>query len=775
MNTKSKIAILLALTLAGCPGPDPEIPDDIFGDLGEIAPYATPEQREAFERGQAVAMRQFTIEEGLGPHYNISFCGGCHERPLLGGSAPRYRNFLLVGTNQPGFPQAHLGINGVQTQFDLDTTRQPTPERTNVTAERNAIPFFGAGLIAEIPGDSILANADPDDEDGDGISGRPNYDETFVGRFGRKSQTVSVEGFIRGPLFNHLGITSDPLSQELKARLPVPSNNTEVEGDTERVAPGLTEDVGAVIAAQAAAPDEPITDEDGAMDPELAPQDLFDLVSFSMLLAAPRPDAPTPDSEAGSLLFQEMGCQSCHVHTLESPRGLIPLYSDLLLHDMGPELADGFEMGQASGSEYRTQPLWGIAAVAPYLHDGRADTLDDAIRWHGGEAEASKDAYEAATDAERGQVIAFLESLGGLSQRSEGLIPPDEPPLPEDSAGGPIAGTDMARFEAGRRVFDRDFGFNDGLGLPNFNGDSCRACHFLPAVGGAGPIGLNVTRQAIDSGTGGEPVAPTGGTMAHRFGTVPAVRPDIDPASNFFELRQTPSVFGLGLIDRVPEAIIMANEDPMDMDGDGISGRAHITGDGRVGRLGWKAGVPNLAEFARDGMTNELGITVPDQAGLSFGSGSDADETPDPEISVEDIEALVFYMSALAPPPRQRNDMALEDMGETLFETVGCASCHRALELEDGTPLALYSDLLLHDVMPADAMGIGDGMATGREFRTAPLWGVVDTGPYMHDGLADTLEGAIARHFSEGEASANAFSALSDSERQAIIAFLSSL
>lgn len=772
MNPTTRTSLLLAaLCLTGCPGEEQTIPEDIFGELGEVAPYASAEQRETFERGREVALRRFTVGEGLGPHFNLSFCGGCHERPLLGGSAPRYRNFLLVATNQPGFPQAHLGVNGVQTQFNVETTRQPTPERTNVTAERNAIPFFGAGLMAEIPGESILANADPEDEDGDGISGRPNYDETFVGRFGRKSQTVSVEGFIRGPLFNHLGVTSDPLSQELKARLPVPSNSVEVEGTRE----GLSEDVGAVIQAQAAAPDEPITDEDGVADPELAEQDLFDLVSFSMLLAAPRPDDPTPDSEAGALLFEEMGCQSCHVHTLASPRGLIPLYSDLLLHDMGEELADGIEQGQATGSEFRTQPLWGIAAVAPYLHDGRADTLDEAIRWHGGEAQAAKEAYEAASDTERGLVITFLESLGGRSQRSEGLIPPDEPPPAANTEGGPMAGIDLERFEAGRRVFDRDFGFGAGLGRPTFNGDSCRACHFEPAVGGAGPVGLNVTRQAIDPGTG-EPAAPAGGTMAHRLASARGVRPEIDPMSNVFELRQAPSIFGLGLIDRVPEAVIMANADPDDMDMDGISGRAHVLGDGRLGRLGWKANVPSLAEFARDGMTNELGITVPEQAGLSFGSGTDSDQAPDPEIPATDLEALVFYMSSLAPPPRHRTDTALEDMGEELFETIGCGSCHRALELEDGTPLFLYSDLLLHDVFEPDhAGGIPDGMATPREMRTAPLWGISSTAPYMHDGLAGTLEQAIARHFSEAEASASAFSALTDAEREAVLAFLESL
>jgi len=197
--------------------------------------------------------------------------------------------------------------------------------------------------------------------------------------------------------------------------------------------------------------------------------------------------------------------------------------------------------------------------------------------------------------------------------------------------------------------------------------------------------------------------------------------------------------------------------------------------DGRVGRLGWKANVPSLAEFARDGMTNELGISVPDQDGLTVGAGTDGDDAPDPEIPLEELEALTFYMSHLAPPPRDRTDPALEDMGEALFDSVGCTGCHMTMALEDGTEVPLYSDLLLHDVFPAGALGVSDTDAMGRELRTAPLWGLRVGAPYMHDGRSATVEDAIARHFSEAEASAMAFAALSAEEREAVLAFLMSL
>jgi CxxC motif-containing protein (DUF1111 family) len=561
----------------------------------------------------------------------------------------------------------------------------------------------------------------------------------------------------------------------MKAQLPVPSVSGSRVGSSRGAL--RSDGVGSVSAAQAAAPDEPTVDNDGVPDPELSAEDLFDLVSFSMLLAAPQPDPPTPETEEGRALFDEASCSGCHVPSLAGPRGSIPAYSDLLLHDMGEELADHTPFGQATGREFRTQPLWGVAAVAPYLHDGRADTLDEAIRFHGGEAQASRDAYVAMTDDERAKVIAFLESLGGLDQKSEGLIPPDAAAPEPGTLGGPMAGLseqELARFETGRRLFDQDMSISGGLG-PSFNGDSCRACHFDPAVGGSGPADVDVTRQGILDPSTGEFTFPEGGTMAHRH-AVNATRPRIDERANVFETRQTPSILGLGLVDRIPEETILAMADPDDMNNDGISGRAHVLVDGRLGRNGWKANVPNLREFARDGMFNELGITLPDQEGLSFGGPTDDDAAPDPEITAEELDALAFFMEQLAPPPRTRTEPAKEDAGEALFAQVGCADCHvPSLDTADGAPVPLYSDLLLHDVAAPDANGIEDGDASYREFRTPPLWGLHHTAPYMHDGRSFTVEDAIARHDSEAAAARDGYMMLSAEQREQVIAFLRSL
>ncbi|HJK99755.1 MAG TPA: di-heme oxidoredictase family protein, partial [Polyangiaceae bacterium LLY-WYZ-14_1] len=209
-----------ALVLSAC-GDDrdgPRVAEDVFAPLGEPIPAATPEQRAAFERGEAVALRRFQAADGLGPHFNLTFCGGCHEKPVFGGSAGRYRNFFLTFDERASGSIVAAGVNGIQAQYSLDpATRFPTDENGDRLAIRNPIPFFGTGLIAELPEEAILANQDPFDEDGDGISGRANFDRGFVGRFGRKAQTVSIEGFIRGPLFNHLGITTDPLTPEQQA------------------------------------------------------------------------------------------------------------------------------------------------------------------------------------------------------------------------------------------------------------------------------------------------------------------------------------------------------------------------------------------------------------------------------------------------------------------------------------------------------------------------------------------------------------------------------
>jgi CxxC motif-containing protein (DUF1111 family) len=746
-----------------------EVADGIFGELGSPLPSATPEQVAVFERGRQVALRRFTPQDGLGPEFNLTFCAGCHEKPVFGGGAGHYRDFLLVGDELARGTVVPRGKNGVQRQFSLDSGRASSDQLTNISATRNPIPFFGAGLLSEIADAEIVSHADPQDADGDGISGRVNYDGMFVGRFGRKAQTSSIELFVRGPIFNHMGITSDPLSAERRAELPT------LKGAPASIALDASGGAGAIVAAQAVIPDESTIDLDEVPDPELSESDLFDLVCFVLLLAAPEPDERTAQTIHGEEMFNGIGCNKCHLSSLRSPRGTIPAYTDLLLHDMGDELADGFPMQDSTGHEFRTQPLWGIAAASPYLHDGRSPTIDDAIRWHGGEAASIRDAYVALAPSEREDLIAFLESLGGYAQATEGMLPRDADIPAVGEYGAPVAGLDaveLALFEQGRVLFDRDFGFAEGVG-PLFNGDACRSCHFDPVIGGAGPSGVDAMRQG--SFTGFMFNQPGDGTALPRHAVTDA-RPEADADADFFEPRQTPSALGLGLLEQIPRETIDALADPSDDNDDGIAGRAHVLKDGRLGRFGWKANVPSVRDFVRDALSGELGLTVPNEPGLSFGNSEDDDETADPETDASTIDSITGFIAFLAPPPRSRVHATLEDRGEEIFDVVGCGSCHvPVLQTADGVDVHAYTDLLLHDVAESNALGIEEGDAGIHDFRTPPLWGLGRTAPYLHDGRASTIEDAIAKHAGEAATARDELANLSADDREALLAFLRSL
>ena len=541
-------------------------------------------------------MKRFAPSEGLGPLFNVTFCAACHEKPVFGGGGASLSRFLHPrAVVIDGWLHRRGPRNGILSSYGIGPapTRPIADEKANTFALRNPVPFFGIGLLAEIPEANILANADPDDKDNDGISGRPNYDRGFVGRFGLKAQTVSIEGFIRGPIFNHVGITTDPLTSEQRKRLPVPSAVDEDDPRLQETQNGLTK----ARFHQAAAPSEPLTDDDDIPDPEMDGETLFQLVSWAMLLAAPAPEPPTELTLKGRDVFLAVGCDGCHVPELEGPRGLIAAYTDLLLHDMGEDLADTLEMGVAEGSEFRTAPLWGVSAVGPYLHDGRADTLDDAIRMHGGEAVRSRDAYLAQTETDRAALIEFLLSLGGREIRTPGLIPPNTPRAAVGELGGTLrkltSKEEEDAWQAGRDLFDRDVFLEEGLG-PVFNGDNCRACHFDPVPGGAGPLGVNAMFHGRLDEDGIFSILDSGITLP-KLAVLGSRRPE-GHGGDFFESRQTPTLLGIGLLNAVASEVIVAGQDKEDDDGDGVRGIAHILEDGRLGRFGWKANVPNIAE-----------------------------------------------------------------------------------------------------------------------------------------------------------------------------------
>ncbi|MCB9857810.1 MAG: c-type cytochrome [Phycisphaerales bacterium] len=781
-------------TTGPVPNGDGMIAENISAPQGEIIPSATDEQKATFERGKAIMAKRFDLADGLGPAFNVTFCGACHERPVAGGSSGLYRNFFIGGrlTNDGAFiaSQSAGMAGGVLRVFNYDENEPARPEvptTTTIFAQRNAIPMFGVGLIAELTDEELLSRADPDDADGDGISGRANFEAGFVGRFGRKSQTASIEGFIRGPLFNHLGVTTDALTDAQRAALPVASDRRET---TVRIKnPDPIREMKSGHRMQVAVSDASTIDDDDVADPEMTTDELFDLVSFTMLLAAPQLEELGEQGEHGRQLFHDANCSACHAPRVQSPRGPLPVYSDFLLHDMGDDLADGIVQGVATASEFRTQPLWGICSTGPYLHDGRAATIEEAILAHGGEAQAARDAFANFSDSDKADLVEFLFSLGGRTQVSAGLLPPDAEVPATGQYGGPsrdLSEFEMQQFIRGRAVFDEDFEGSAGSGGlvgadmgPRFNGDSCRACHFDPVIGGAGPRDVNVMRHGIVSNADVfSAPSETPNTILHKEIKVGSRLPTAETGINVFEMRQTPHVFGLGLIDTIAESTIMDNADPNDSDTDGISGRAHILPGGRVGRFGWKAQIPSVADFVGDAFAAEIGLTVPAEANLPFAITSDDDGVADPEVSMDQVNDLIFFMRTLGPPPRQpvpAGQEAAVANGEMLFTSVGCAKCHKPALAGANGLVPLFSDLLLHEILPASQKGIVDTDAGQREFRTAPLWGLSKTAPYFHNGAADTIDEAIRMHDAEALSIRQAYEGLSQADRDALLAFLGTL
>ena len=388
------------------PGPDPTPLQ-----LGDPLPGLTTDELASFERGKKLFQKRFTPSEGLGPLYNATSCESCHSKPVMGGAADLYRNFYVAAigvppfqTNLPGLPSQVIPAFGTQSTplFSLEGKRVELVhefEGSPVTsAQRNSIPLFGVGLFEFVANATILANADPEDTNGDGISGRASGDAAGLGRFGTKCQSNNVEFFTRAPLKNQMGITSNPFKG--------------VAG-TVSLAPG-------VAPQGSGTPNAPTTDNDGVPDPEISPADLGDLIAFTRFLAPPQSAAFDEAASRGRATFEAIGCTKCHVPELASSRGPVRAFTDLLIHDMGDELADNINFGIPSaspsspphtGREFRTSPLWGVAKFGPWLHDGRASSLDEAIRLHGGEAAAIRSAYVALTTNEREDVLAFLGRL----------------------------------------------------------------------------------------------------------------------------------------------------------------------------------------------------------------------------------------------------------------------------------------------------------------------------------------------------------------------------
>ncbi|HBQ12655.1 MAG TPA: hypothetical protein DEF51_16430 [Myxococcales bacterium] len=714
--------------------------EGLHGPPGTAVSWLDEDEQELFARGASRAARVWTPAEGLGPVFNTTSCLACHERPAVGGDASPHRDTYLIRQTTRGGAQVRLGVNGVQQHYSLDPASpySTTPNATDLMARRNPGSLYGLGALTEVSTEELLSRADPSDLDGDGISGRANVAFGRTGRFGFKAQAASAEAIVRGQLFEHLGLTSRPLPEELRARLP-------------RGAVVRTRSVpGRAVMAQAIDPDAPTADADSVDDPELGDQELFEIMAWTLGLAVPERAPADALSRRGEAAFSSLGCVDCHTPALAGPRGLVPAYSDLLLHDMGEALADGIEFALAEGTEFRTAPLWAAGAGGPYLHDGRAATLEEAILLHGGEATRARDAFESLAPSERMDVLAFLRTLGGEFE-APGLLGPDAPVPSAGTLGAPRDGVADDEFRQQRARFDDYWTPAEGVG-PLLDAASCSSCHSAGSVGGAGRRDTNVIWQLSESSSG--VLRPLESLVVSKRGG--PTRPEPSPSAEAFIAVQAPALFGLRELASVPVTALAALADPADADGDGISGRLPNDRFGVFGTFG--------------SVSEAIAACAGRYMGLTTESNEDDDDVADPELSEGVLSQLASFVEALAPPSPSV-DLSGLAMATALFESVGCAACH-VPELE-GTagPVRAYTDLLLHDV-GTTRLAV-DGQPG--EIRTPPLWGISASAPYLHDGRAVSLEAAIAAHAGEATETTSAYLALSEDERALVITLLRSL
>jgi CxxC motif-containing protein (DUF1111 family) len=388
---------------------------------------------------------------------------------------------------------------------------------------------------------------------------------------------------------------------------------------------------------------------------------------------------------------------------------------------------------------------------------------------------------------------ATLLWMGSLALRT-----PVQGQSREVQPGDPLPGLtprEFSEFRLGLDDFTEVETAEEGLG-PAFNGTSCAVCHNVPAIGGAGLV--LETRAGYRNADGSfQGLNEAGDTLVHLFSTpTHGCQPSMPDDVTVIARRAPIPLFGAGLVEAIPDDTLLALADPLDRNRDGVSGRAAsivdvATGDRRVGRFGWKAQHATLLAFGADAYLNEMGITN-DLFQREGGHGipqeqmQRCDPFPDPEDRADratgrrGIDNFESFMRFLAPIARGASDEVSRD-GERLFAAIGCTSCHvpalttgtHANPLFDRRPVALFSDLLLHDIGTGD--GIRQADASPEEIRTPALWGLRMRRPLLHDGSAATIADAIARHRAEAELARRGFERLSDAERGRLIAFLRSL
>lgn len=408
----------MVLLLIGC-APEPPDNEHLEGPIDGL----TDEQVLSFVTGDELFESFFTPQQGLGPRFNQASCESCH--PGDGAGDPN-TIFFRFGRWDNGVFDSLIELGGPQLQDRAILGYEPEkiPDEATVVAGFMAPAVSGLGYLEAVEEQTLLEMADPDDEDGDGISGRvqlieataaitkmvdreniarpktnriENRDGYYIGRFGHKGGTTSLLHQTVTALSEDMGLTSSFAPNELTS----PNDAGYPSGGA--LEPG------------------------GGSSIEIGAPTLNALVFYMKALREPdRRNEDSPKVLLGEERFGDVGCTSCHKPTLTTgPSAIEALdrvdfhpYTDLLLHNMGEELDDGYTEGTADSDEWRTPPLWGIGLRSDsqggklfLLHDGRATSWDEAVEYHGGEASSARTKYFALPDEDRSAIHAFLESL----------------------------------------------------------------------------------------------------------------------------------------------------------------------------------------------------------------------------------------------------------------------------------------------------------------------------------------------------------------------------
>lgn len=364
-------------------------------------------QTRLFLEGDEAFAEVFTPEKGLGAYFVTASCFSCHSGDGKGHPSTTLTRF---GRWENGLfdPLTHLGGGQLQNRAIAGFEAEVIPSEANGIARFTPPAVTGLGLLAAVPDATLLALADPDDTDGDGISGRVNYitppeffnplewhapdgEGRYIGRFGKKAAAIDLLHQTVNAYKEDMGITSDF---------------------------DLEDPINYAVSAQQT---------DLVPDPEISGATVQSVVFYLRTLKAPIPrDELDANVQLGKQLFNDIECGKCHLPTLKTGISDIEVlsevefhpYTDLLLHDMGEELNDNYTEGIAEAAEWRTPPLWGLglspdAQGGSYflMHDGRATSIEEAILLHGGEASNSRTNYQELSTSDKEALIAFLESL----------------------------------------------------------------------------------------------------------------------------------------------------------------------------------------------------------------------------------------------------------------------------------------------------------------------------------------------------------------------------